>query len=196
MSAQTPLFADAPPLPAGFVYRKDFVSEAEEAGLLAQFALLPLEPARYRGYVAKRRTLSFGYGYDFAANRLHDAPALPAFLEPLRARAAAWAGIPPERFVQELVTEYRPGTPIGWHRDVPQFELVVGISLGSACRMRFRPYPPPSDWPRRSFALVLEPRSAYLLRDEIRWRWQHSIPEVTEPRWSVTFRTLSGRASR
>ena len=85
------------------------------------------------------------------------------------------------------MTEYRPGTELGWHRDVGQFELVVGVSLAGTCRMKFRAYPPQ---PRANiFTLDLEPRSVYVLRDEIRWRWQHSVAPTKELRYSITFRT-------
>jgi alkylated DNA repair dioxygenase AlkB len=178
-------------LPAGLDLKPDFLAADEEASLLAALRGLPIAESRYRGYVAKRRTASFGYGYDFTSNRLHDAPPMPGFLMALRERVADWTGIPAVDFVQGLVTEYRPGTPIGWHRDVPQFEHVVGISLASACRMRFRPYPPAKDWTRHVVMLALEPRSAYRLTGDIRWAWQHSIPDVPAQRWSVTFRTLS-----
>ena len=193
---QSALFRDAPDLPDGLVHEPAFLDEREEARLLATLRALPVSESRYRGYLAKRRTASFGYGYDFASNRMQPAPPLPAFLEPVRAKAAAWMGVAEARFVQGLVTEYRPGTPIGWHRDVPQFESVVGISLAGACRLRFRPYPPPQDWPRLAFALVLAPRSAYQLQRDIRWRWQHAIPDVPGERWSITFRTLSERGLR
>jgi alkylated DNA repair dioxygenase AlkB len=87
------------------------------------------------------------------------------------------------------VAEYRPGTPLGWHRDAPQFGIVIGVSLGAACRMRFRRYPPRPREP--AFSLVLEPRSAYLLLDEARWGWQHGIPPTPALRYSITFRTLA-----
>jgi hypothetical protein len=45
----------------------------------------------------------------------------------------------PEAFAHALVTEYRPGTPIGWHRDAPHFAVVAGVSLAGSCVMRFRP---------------------------------------------------------
>ncbi|HVE50283.1 MAG TPA: alpha-ketoglutarate-dependent dioxygenase AlkB [Casimicrobiaceae bacterium] len=189
------LFPDAPVLPAGLAHVADFLGESEEATLLESLRALPVVEARYRGYLAKRRTVSFGHGYDFSSNRLHDAPPWPEFLKPLRKRAAAWAGIDCESFVHCLVTQYRPGTPIGWHRDVPQFEHVVGISLGSACRLRFRPYPPTKDWTRHTFTLALEPRSAYRMSGDIRWQWQHSIPDVRAERWSITFRTLSRKGA-
>lgn len=187
---QSALFDDAPPLPAGLAHRDEFLSRDEEQDLVAAIRELVLAPARYRGYVAKRRIASFGFAYDFATGKLGDAPPLPGFLHPLRQRAADWAGLPAEAFVQGLVTEYAPGTPIGWHRDVPDFGVVAGVSLAGACRMRFRPWPPSRATAARAFDLPLAPRSAYLLRDAIRWGWQHAIPDVPELRYSVTFRTL------
>ena len=38
--------------------------------------------------------------------------------------------------------------------------------------------------------IVAEPRSAYLLSGPARSVWEHSIPPVGEPRYSVTFRNL------
>jgi alkylated DNA repair dioxygenase AlkB len=90
-------------------------------------------------------------------------------------------------FVHALVTEYRPGTELGWHRDVGEFGIVVGVSLAGSCRMRFRRYPPEKG--AKVFALDLAPRSVYVLRDEIRWRWQHSVARTKELRYSITLRT-------
>lgn len=196
MQPQVDLFSAAPAYPDGFVHVCDFLDRDEEAALLATVARLPVAEAKYRGFVARRRTMHFGFGYDFTSNRLQDAPPVPDFLHPLRAKVARLAELPAGEFVQGLVTEYRPGAPIGWHRDVPQFGVVVGVSLGSACRMRFRPYPPARDWTKHAFTVVLEPRSAYVLRDTIRWGWQHSIPEVDAARWSITFRTMRDPARR
>ena len=134
--------------------------------------------------------MSFGFDYDFSYNAIHPAPEIPRFLTPLRARAAAWLGVDPSKVRHALVAEYRAGTALGWHRDVPDFELVCGVSLASPCRMRFRPFPPTRD--RKSvLSLELAPRSAYVLRADARWRWQHSIPPTKALRYSVTFRTLA-----
>jgi alkylated DNA repair dioxygenase AlkB len=92
-------------------------------------------------------------------------------------------------FVHALVTEYRPGTPIGWHRDASDYGTVVGISLASACRMRFRPYARQHDR-GAVIAVELAPRSLYVMRGDVRWHWQHQIPPVKALRYSVTFRTL------
>ena len=131
-----------PPLPTGWDYRTDFVDAGEEAELLALIATLPLHEARYKGYTARRRIANFGTAYDYDDNRLLPGPPLPPELEPLRAKAAAWVGEAPEALSSALVAEYKPGVPLGWHRDVPDFETVVGISLAGTARMRFRRYPP------------------------------------------------------
>ncbi|WP_327195423.1 hypothetical protein [Sphingobium sp. Ant17] len=36
----------------------------------------------------------------------------------------------------------------------------------------------------------LAPRSVYHLEGEARYQWEHSIAEMDETRWSITFRTL------
>lgn len=179
-----------PLLPAGLGYREDFLSMEEEQALLSTVRSLPLQQAEYKQFTARRRTLSYGSSYDFSANRSMPAPELPSFLHPLRSRVAQWCGVPAESFVQALIAEYRPGTPLGWHRDVPEFETIAGVSLLAACRMRLRPYP----WEpaRRKDIVVLDlaPRSAYILRGDARWRWQHSVPPVKTLRYSITLRTI------
>lgn len=174
-------------MPDGLLYERDFIGAEEEAALLEEIGRLPLQEAKYKAYTARRRIAVFGSAYDFETYELGPAPALPDFLKPLRGRAAQLAGVAEGSFPHALINEYRPGTPLGWHRDVPEFELVVGVSLAGACRMRFRPYPPKKG--AKIFVLDLEPRSIYVLRDEIRWRWQHSVAPTKELRYSITFRT-------
>lgn len=183
-------------LPAGMVYAADFLSPGEEADWITLLQQLPLAAARYKEYTARRRVVSYGGSFDYDANRLLPAEPLPPALHPLRDRMAAWAGVAPGALVHGLVAEYRPGTPLGWHRDVPDFEDVIGLSLGSPALLRFRPYPPVA--PRRAdiVAVTAAPRSIYLLRGPARWDWQHSVAPVQALRWSVTFRTArSGRAA-
>lgn len=183
-------------LAPGWDYRADFISAGDEAALLAAIAGLPLAEARYKGYTARRRVAHFGTDYDFSDNRLLPGPPLPPAFEPVRARAAAWIGERPEALVSTLVAEYRPGVPLGWHRDVPDFEIVVGISLAGPARMRFRRYPPVRPKKADVVSLELAPRSAYVLRADARWAWQHSIAATPALHYSITFRTLSARDPR
>jgi len=193
-TTQRDLFAATPALPDGLGLREEFLSPAEEWSVLAEIRELPLAEARYRAFTAKRRIVSFGAGYDFETNVLLPAPPLPAFLHPLRDRVAAWAGIAAAELRQCTVAEYTAGTQLGWHRDVPRFGTVAGISLGSACRMRLRPHPHPKGSRERALVLMLEPRSAYVLADDARWRWQHAISATKTLRYSITFRTIRGRS--
>jgi alkylated DNA repair dioxygenase AlkB len=190
-SAQGELFEAPPPaaLPDGLVLRADFIDAAEEASLVEVITALPLAEARYRGFTARRRVASYGTQYDFDDLRLTAGLPLPEALLPLRARAAALIGAAPGDFTNVLVAEYRPGTPLGWHRDVPDFETVVGISLGGVARMRLRRWPAVNPKKTDVLSLALPPRSAYVLSGEARWRWQHSIAPTTVQRWSITFRT-------
>ena len=192
--AQPDLFAAAAPLPLpdGMVYEAGFLTREEEAHWIGFVESLPLKEMNYRGYTARRRVMSYGGKYDFSAQRLEPSSPLPAELEPLRAKAAAWLGIAPEAFTQTLVAEYREGTPLGWHRDVPDFEDVVGVSLLGEGVMRFRPYPPREPKKADVIKLNVEPRSIYLLRGPARWAWQHNVAPTRELRYSITFRTSRG----
>jgi alkylated DNA repair dioxygenase AlkB len=185
----------APPMPDGWRYREDFIDAGEEAALLEAIAAMPLHAARYKSYTARRRIASFGTEYDFDANRLLPGAPIPEVLLPLRARAAAWAGMTADDFSSALVAEYAPGTPLGWHRDVPDFELVFGLSLGSAARMRLRRYPPAAPKQADVLAITLPPRSAYVLSGAARWGWQHAIAPTKALRWSITFRTRRRRGA-
>ncbi|HZZ95301.1 MAG TPA: alpha-ketoglutarate-dependent dioxygenase AlkB [Usitatibacter sp.] len=190
MPAQASLFDEPSALPNGLVFQPDFIDAAEERRVLEGIGTTVLREAQYKQYTARRRVASFGAGFDYDANELTPAAEMAPFLLPLRERIAQWAGVDAEAFGYALIAEYRPGTPLGWHRDVPQFETVAGVSVGGAARMRFRPYPPTPRTP--VFTLELPPRSAYILRDDVRWKWQHSIVATRELRYSITFRTRRG----
>jgi alkylated DNA repair dioxygenase AlkB len=199
---QPDLFGTAAPrphalMPPGWDYLDDFISTEEEAELLEAIAAIPLNEARYKAYTARRRIASFGNSYDFDTNRLLPAPPIPASLLGLRTRVAAWSGLPTDAFSSALVAEYRPGTPLGWHRDVPDFEVVVGVCLAGSARIRLRRYPPLNPKKADVVSVELPPRSVYRLQDEARWAWQHSIAPTQTLRFSITFRTRSaGRWSK
>lgn len=205
MTAEQPdLFAPPRELPDGWRYEEVFLDAAEEASLVASCAALPLQQARYKEWTAKRRVVSYGGRYDYDRNVLLPEEPIPPFLWGVRARAARWAGVEPEHFDHALVAEYRPGTELGWHRDVPEFETVVGISLAGVATMRLRRHSNVSREKsedlsgraagkrQRAVSVELAPRSIYVLRGDARWRWQHAVSPTRVLRYSITFRALRG----
>ena len=174
--------------PDGFLYRPDFLTPDEERAVADELSRLPYSEVRIRDVPARRRVMHFGWVYTFESHELLPGPPLPESLVPFRDRAAEWAGIEADRFEEILVTEYTPGATIGWHRDAPAFGAsVVGISLLSACRMRFRRRRG-EGW--ETYSALLEPRSAYIVSGAARSSWQHSIPAGKDLRYSITLRTL------
>jgi alkylated DNA repair dioxygenase AlkB len=190
------LFEVPAQLPDGFVYRQNFISEIEEHELIQEIQKLQLAPFKYYQFTGKRRTVSFGWEYEFGKSDITTAPNIPAFLLPIRIRAGNLFGLDPNSLIQTSIIEYSTGSPIGWHRDIPHFGIVVGISLGAACRMRFRKYirGRTKNLNRDEIlSIELQPRSIYLMSGPSREMWQHSIPPVKELRYAIMMRTLRAK---
>jgi alkylated DNA repair dioxygenase AlkB len=179
-------------IPSGFKYNAGVIDSAEESALVTKIQGLDFAPYEFRGVEARRRVVSFGLWAGYQTRPLEQAPAIPQFLKSLQAKAALFAGVEQGDFKQVLVSEYKPGTPIGWHKDRALYEVIVGVSLVSAAMFRFR-LPTERGWMRES--QVLEPRSIYLLSGPARDQWQHSIPAVAAMRYSITFRSLRNKAA-
>jgi len=178
---------------AGLEYRSGFITSAEEQELIGHLHAEDLSPFKFQGWTGKRLTRTFGWRYDFDDRSFAPSEPVPDWLKPLRAKAAAFADIAPDDFVHALLVRYDPGAGIGWHRDRPVFETVVGISLGTPAVLRFRR--------RRAGGfdrhnVEVEPRSAYLLSGGARHEWEHSIAPGETLRFSITFRTLSEKGER
>src|SRR5579872_437994 len=187
-------FASSEELPEGFLYRNEFLSELQEAELLGICRGLDYAAYEYHGYLAKRRIVRYGVNYDSDTREESEVQPIPQFLAEIRARAAELAEVGSDELVQAMISEYSPGTPIGWHRDAPQFGIIMGISLGSACRLRLKPLQTTGNrLAGRILSIRLEPRSIYVIKGEARSGWQHSIPQVGQLRYSITFRTLRSR---
>jgi DNA oxidative demethylase len=197
LPARQPTLFNSESVPPGFALRHNFVDEGEERALVSEIEQLEFSRVEMRGGVAKRRTVHYGWTYGYDARATQPGVAIPAFLLPLRAKAAEWAGIEADAFAEALVTEYPAGAGIGWHRDAPMFgDIIAGVSLLSPCRMKFRPYVSPKDLvagraPRRATHEVeLPERSGYLIAGSARREFEHSIPDTPAARYSITFRTL------
>ena len=191
------LFEVAVKVPDGFIYHRDFISEAEEQELIREIQSLHLTSFKYYQFTGKRRIASFGWQYEFGKSEITTAPAMPAFLLPVRIRAGTLFNIDPNSLMQTSIIEYSTGSPIGWHRDISQFGVVVGISLGAACRMRFRKYNRVRSKNLKRdeiLSIELQPRSIYLMSGASRELWQHSIPPVKDLRYSIMMRTLRAQS--
>ena len=190
---QAELFDPPKQLPHGLIYQPEFITREEEETLLDAIAPLPLREARFQEYFAKRRVVHFGSAgsaetYDDNDDDTFSRGPLPQPFVELQQSVAKWLAIDPAAFIHALVSEYRAGTPIGWHRDKPVYGIVVGLSLAGWGRMRFRPLDPRAS--RNAIALLeLEPRSIYVMQGPIRWQWQHSMLPTKALRYSITFRT-------
>ena len=182
------------PAVAGLAHADDFVSPGEETALITAIDAAGLMPFRFQGWTGKRRTASFGWHYDFDRAAFAPAAPIPDFLLPVRERAAAYAGLPPDALAQALLIRYDPGAGIGWHRDRPVFDHVIGISLGDPAVLRLRRRKQDGGFLRARQRLA--PRSVYRLGGEARQHWEHSIAPSEARRWSVTFRSLSERGLR
>jgi alkylated DNA repair protein (DNA oxidative demethylase) len=177
--------------PDGLMFEPEIMTATEEAAFLDVIKALPFGAFRMHGVDAKRRVVRFGSHYRAGSAAMTPPSDFPLSLEPLRARAATVAGIPTSVLSESLITEYAPGAGIGWHRDSPSFGIVAGLSFGGSCRMRFQRG---EGEQRKTWTIALPPRSLYVLSGAAREEWQHSIPPVKEPRWSITFRTLKARS--
>lgn len=172
----------------GLATAGEIVGAAEEAALTGDIDATGLAPFRFQQWTGKRLTRSFGWSYDFESGKFAPSDPIPDWLVPLRARAARFAGLEPSALAHVLLIRYDPGAGIGWHKDRPVFEHVIGISLGAPATLRFRR--------RRAtkferVSLPLEPRSIYHLTGEARHEWEHSIASHAKTRWSITFRSLA-----
>lgn len=187
MPKQLALFENQPSEPEGLHYAADFVSPATEQKLVLRIQALPLQPFQFGPFEGKRRVASFGFRYDYALRQLQAADPIPSWLAEIIGEVETFGG-PATRIQQVLCTEYDIGVGIGWHRDKPHFDKVFGLSLGSACKFRFR-RPSGKTWER--FTLDSDPRSLYMMSDASRQVWEHSIPPVEATRYSITFRTMA-----
>jgi alkylated DNA repair dioxygenase AlkB len=180
----------APPVVPGLVLVEQAVSEAEERALAAHIDAAPLAPFQFGQWEGKRLTVHYGSAYDFSRQRLDAAPPLPGWLVEVRGKLAPQVGRDPAAFAAALLIRYDPGAGIGWHRDRPQYDEVMGLSLSAPCVLRLRRRTD-GGFERRS--VELPPRSLYLLAGEVRRAWEHSIVPQDATRRSITLRSLASR---
>ena len=186
----TTLFPIEPIFPEGFAYFPDFLTKEEEKQLLDAISKLNLHTLIFQGFEAKRKVESYGHNYHFDSRTISKGQDIPADLAFIVAKVADWLSIPTDAIAQILVTEYPPGSVINWHRDAPPFDIIIGISLLSDCTFKLRPYDKVKQGRKSILSKPVLRRSLYIIKDEARTDWEHSISPVKEARYSITLRTI------
>lgn len=179
LPAETQCPVTPPGAPPGLALVPDVLRAADEAALISRIDAEALAPFKYQQWEGKRLTRSFGWSYDFTSGRFAEADPMPDWLLPVRDRAADHAGLGAADLVQALLIRYDPGAGIGWHKDRPVFEYVVGLSLGNPATLRLRRR---AEGGFRRASVALPPRSLYRLSDDVRHAWEHSIVAMSVPR--------------
>jgi alkylated DNA repair dioxygenase AlkB len=177
-------------VPPGLKLADEVMTAAEETALIA---LIEGAGLSYYAYDPDnpRSSKSYGWKYDFLKDTFVPCEPLPGGFATIADKAAAFAGLEPGDFAECLLNRYEPGAIIQPHMDKPVWEHVVGISLGAPTTMIFRHGKSGEERPVR-----LAPRSMYVLADDARYVWQHSLPPMAETRWSITFRSFSAEGLR
>ena len=202
------------PVP-GLTVLLDFIKPAEELVILD--FLNDSSKCNWRTDLS-RRTMHFGGTYCLMPSKsdtpsktkpeIHQAPPMPEELEWLIQRMVDADVFPNNQRPQYcIVNEYTDNLGISAHTENFQFgEPVVGLSLLSACPIRFHELTKPFDGSVRSgkagkaektgrqMDVDMLGRSLLVMRGESRWKWQHEIVRSTKGRglgWqrvSLTFR--------
>lgn len=193
---------------------RDIISIEEEASILA---LLNGNGCQWRTDLS-RRTMHFGGTYCLYARpvkgqkaeppQMLDAPPLPSTLDWLVDRFVAYGiyeEIDNKRPEYVIVNEYLDKMGISAHTENFSFHSpVVGLSLGSADRIRFHEMAAAFGGSVRSGKAAKAPRTGKFVDVELssrslcvmsgdsRWKWQHEIRPIKRPagfkRTSLTFR--------
>ena len=190
MPNKNTLFDIAPVPPEGFTYQADFISVEEESQLVNLIKQFDLQPMKFHQYEAKRKVISFGYGWSFTEQQLKHGNPIPDRFDFLIERIARLLEIPKEFIAQFLITEYPVGSMINWHRDAPPFDIIAGVSLLTECIFRLRPHDKEKQTRKATISLDVQRRSVYSMQGPAKSEWQHCVAPLNKPRYSLTFRTL------
>jgi alkylated DNA repair dioxygenase AlkB len=151
---------------AGLTYLPNYLSKQDEN------ALIELIDSQIWLADLKRRVQHYGYKYDYRSRRIDTSMKigqLPEWLESIAKRLYT-EGVFQNLPDQVIINEYESGQGISPHIDCePCFEdTIVSISLNSAVVMEFSK-------DNVKIPILLEPKSAVVLKGESRYDWQHSI---------------------
>lgn len=150
---------------SGFILYENFIDELTEQELITEIDAQPW-------IVDYDRRLQY-YGYRNELEAPYDLVNYPVPIPPLMLRLSE--EIVEKKLIlnqpdQVIVNEYLPGQGIRPHKDRNYFaNQICGVNLGSGCVMRFTKA-------KEVIDIEVPRRSMYVMQDDARLKWQHSIP--------------------
>lgn len=176
----------------GLLLYPDFISESIEAELINEID-------RQIWVVDYNRRLQY-YGYRNELEAPYGLIKIPISMPPLIYKLAEQLvekNITPLQPDQVIINEYAPGEGLRPHKDRNYFEnQICGVTLGSGCIMRYIKI-------KGGDVVDVEvpKRSVYVMQDDARYKWNHSIPsrkkdvidgtvKHRERRLSITYRKV------
>lgn len=150
-------------LPSGFVYIPDFITTDQEMQITDAVC------AELWGVLGQRRVQQYGYEYSYRDRSVHRTKPVPQklreLLEPIYTHFDC-------EFDQMLINRYLIGQGIAAHIDADVFDdRIVVLSLGSSCVLQLEQL-----MTGITHEQFIENRSLYIMQDEVRQVWKHSIP--------------------
>ena len=182
--------------PYGLQVQKEVLTQAEEQNALRRLAD---EHRDWDDDLQTRRTLQFGYHFDYSTDNLcHFKTEVPEWLQHLSKKVAA-AGDFDKIPNQVIINEYIPKQGILLHADRHCFgEYICSVSLQSDITMCFANSADnlsrdEADVGRGKAVLFhLPPRAMLAMTSQARWKWQHGIAGSKydfDSDWNITERT-------
>ena len=166
----------------GLYYIENYLTKDEskefEHYIVTNTNLEPISTAK-----SSRRVAHFGYYYSYNHTGLKPAPPIPEWLDQLMDYTLPMLNV---KFDQIIINEYTPGQQIAYHTDhVKLFgPMIACITVGKSIPIQFQ-----KDGIVKT--LNIESGSMYIMTDEARYQWQHSLKNNSkETRYSITYRTV------
>lgn len=161
-------------LKLGLVITPDFITLEEEKAIMSNF-----DKRKFKG--GKSRNTIKRYGSDAPYKSNMESKTVPPYLNVLSDRLVE-KGLLNVKPDSVTVNEYLVGQGIAAHIDsVASGKVITVLSLLGSAQMVFQKG-------KESFSIDFPPRYVVQLTGEIRDKWQHSVPLVSEPRYSIVFR--------
>lgn len=154
----------------------DFISIEEELSILNI-----IDDKKDRVTKQKNRNSIKRYGSDIPYPANIVSKTIPDYLENINLKIFE-SGFIKQKPDSISINEYLKGQEINPHIDsISSGEVIIVLSLLSNATMKFNKK-------NESFLVELKNRSLVVMRNEIRYKWMHSIIPVENKRYSIVFR--------